>query len=379
MAQIRRLGKKGQGLADTFLIAAWGSPFHHAPMRIALLHYTLPPVIGGVERVIRDQAAALRILGHEVEMFTHATLGDLAGYETVIVHNVFTMPFDLPWTARLRAMAEAMPHMRWINWVHDVAAVNPFYAHLPWGQKDHQQLSLPVPGALNVTVSEARRQDYLNATGLPETSVRVIPNGLDIAAILGLTPRIAALHLGQRELVLVHPARLIRRKNIELGLRVVACLRACGCDVVYAITGAPDPHQGDGQIYHRELKALVAELDLAAHVLFLGEESPLSDEDVRSLYATADALFFPSVGEGFGLPLLEAVAHRLTVFCSDLSVHREVLGDGGLYFSAQSKPDEISAQIVQWNQTAIVTHQRRHLWRRHDMVKICQEHLEPVL
>ena len=39
-------------------------------MRIALLHYTLPPVIGGVERVIRDQAAALRALGHEVQMLT---------------------------------------------------------------------------------------------------------------------------------------------------------------------------------------------------------------------------------------------------------------------------------------------------------------------
>ncbi len=38
-------------------------------MRIALLHYTLPPVIGGVERVIRDQAQALRMLGHEVELF----------------------------------------------------------------------------------------------------------------------------------------------------------------------------------------------------------------------------------------------------------------------------------------------------------------------
>ena len=35
-------------------------------MRIALLHYTKPPVIGGVERVIADQAQALRELGHEV-------------------------------------------------------------------------------------------------------------------------------------------------------------------------------------------------------------------------------------------------------------------------------------------------------------------------
>lgn len=348
-------------------------------MRIALLHYTLPPVIGGVERVIRDQGAALRFLGHEVEMHTHASMGTLAGFEAIIVHNVFTMPFDLAWTRKLRALAAEQPAVRWINWVHDVAAVNPYYGHLAWGSEEYQQLSLPVPGAVNVTVSEVRRQDYLKATGLPADAVRVIPNGLDFPAILGLTDRIADLCLWDRELVLVHPTRLIRRKNIELGLRVTASLRQAGCNVLYAITGAPDPHQGDGQVYFQELKALRDELDLTSHVLFLGEEGALSDEDVRSLYVAADALFFPSTGEGFGLPLLEAAAHRLTVFCSELRAHREVLGDAGLYFSVQSKPEQISAQIMQWNQTAVVPHQRRHLWRRHNMVKICQEHLEPLL
>ena len=405
-------------------------------MRIAILHYTLPPVIGGVERVIRDQAPALEALGHEVEMFdrsadalvrsritealapasegvrtpSSASNGARApspakqepllsgrgrphsdkkadegvrppsvSFDAILVHNVFTMPFDLEWTRELRELAAATPHIRWINWVHDVAAVNPHYAHLPWSQPDHALLSKPVPNAVNITVSEVRRQDYTQATGLPQEEIHVIPNGLDFAAVLGLTPRIASLGLWDRQLILVHPARLIRRKNIELGLRVTASLRDAGCDVIYAITGAPDPHQADGIAYHQELKSLVASLGIASHVLFLGEEIPMSDEDVRSLYAVADALFFPSTGEGFGLPLLEAAAHRLPVFCSDLPVHREVLGDAGLYFSAQSKPDEISARIMQEYPSSIGNHQRRHLWRRYQMVKICQEHLEPWL
>jgi glycosyltransferase involved in cell wall biosynthesis len=304
---------------------------------------------------------------------------DLTGLDAILVHNVFTMPFDLAWTRELREMAAATPHIRWVNWVHDVAAINPHYAHLPWSQADYAQLSKPVPNVLNVTVSEARKQDYVRATGLREDQVQVIPNGLDLASLLGLTPRIAALRLWDHELVFVHPTRLIRRKNIELGLRVTAALRDAGCDVIYAVTGAPDPHQADGIAYHQELKALTEELDLADRVLFLGEESPLSDDDVRSLYTIADALFFPSTGEGFGLPLLEAVAHRLTVFCSDIPVHREVLGEAGQYFLTQSKPDQISARIMQWHPSAIVNHQRRHLWRRHEMVKICQEHLEPLL
>lgn len=340
-------------------------------MRLAILHYTLPPVIGGVERVIRDQTEALRKLGHEVELLTRTSEFCLTSYDAVIIHNVMTMPFDLEWTQELHLLAAEHPEIRWVNWVHDVAAVNPAYAHLGW--------QVPVPPMLHVAVSEVRRADYALATGLPLESIHVIPNGIDLASVLGLTPRIAALPLGDRELVLVHPTRLVRRKNIELGLRVLGALRSEGCDAIYMITGAPDPHQADGVAYHRELKSLVNELDLAEHVLFLGETEPLGDDDVRSLYVVADALFFPSMGEGFGLPLLEALAHRLPIFCSNLPAHNEVLEEAGHYFQSDSEPKEISAQIMRWLHHNQPTRHRRLLRQSFDMLRICQEHLEPLL
>lgn len=340
-------------------------------MRLAILHYTLPPVIGGVERVIRDQAGALRTLGHEVELLKRASELRLADFDAILIHNVMTMPFDLEWTRELHALAAEHPEIRWINWVHDVAAVNPAYAHLGWQE--------PVPPMRHVAVSEVRRADYARATGLPLESIHVIPNGIDVASVLGLTPRIAALPLGDRDLVLMHPTRLVRRKNIELGLRVLAALRSEGCDATYIITGAPDPHQADGVAYHRELKSLVNELELVRHVLFLGETEPLGDDDVHSLYAVADALFFPSTGEGFGLPLLEALAHRLPIFCSHLPVHGEVLGEAGHYFQTDAEPAEISAQIMRWLLFNQPTRHRRLLRQRFDMLRICQEHLEPLL
>jgi len=346
-------------------------------MRIAILHYTKAPTIGGVERVIRDQAAALSCLGHEVQIIVKSDGWMAADWDAVLVHNIFTMPFDLAWTWELRELAAALPGIRWINWVHDVAAVSPHYAHLPWRDAGRALLSQPVPNALNVAVSQVRRADYARATGLPLESIHVIPNGLDLVSVLGLTERIAGLRLWEHELVLCHPTRLIRRKNIELGIRVTAELKAQGVDVLYAVTGALDPHQADGMAYFAELEALVSTLDLTQQVLFLCKESPLSNDDVRSLYAVSDALFFPSTGEGFGLPLLEAVAHRLPVFCADLAVHREVIGEAGRYF--RTEPDEISAQIMQWLRNDHVNRQRSRLLRAHDMVKICQEHLEPLL
>ncbi len=340
-------------------------------MRLALLHYTQAPIIGGVERVIRDQAAALTLLGHEVQTLTRGACQDLALFDGVIVHNVFTMPFDLEWTRELTAQAAALPHILWINWVHDVVSVNPQYAHIDWQE--------PVPQATHVVVSEVRRQDYALATGLPVEAIHVIPNGLDFASVLGLTSRVAELRLWDHELVLAHPTRLIRRKNIELGIRTTAALHQSGCDVIYAITGAADPHQADGKAYHQELKRLAEELGVTERVLWLGESKPLTDDDVRSLYVMADALFFPSTGEGFGLPLIEALAHRLPVFCSDLAVHREVLGGAGHFFGKDENAIGISAQIMHWSQKDSVIHHRRQIWRDHEMVKICQEHLEPLL
>ncbi len=346
-------------------------------MRVALLHYTLPPVIGGVERLLGDQARALAALGHEVALFSRhdrarfrAWLAEPAA-GAVLVHNIFTMPFDLEWTRELTAQAAAQPQLRWINWVHDVAAVNPQYAALGWSE--------PVPATCHVAVSEARRRDYLRATALPAEAVRVIPNGIDLAAVLGLSPRLAALPLWDHELVLAHPARLIRRKNIELGLRVTAALRRAGLDAAYAVTGAPDPHQADGVRYLAELRALREAENLGRAAVFLGEQAPLDAAEVRGLYQMADALFFPSTGEGFGLPLLEAAAHRLPVWCSDLPVHREVLGPAAQFFDPAADPEAVSARIMQWWRVDPAGRARKVLLRDHALAKICLEHLEPLL
>jgi glycosyltransferase involved in cell wall biosynthesis len=308
-----------------------------------------------------------------------ARLAEGFNWQVVLMHNLLVMPFDLEWTRQLRELAATRPDVCWINWVHDVAATNPYYAHLPWSEPAYAPLRQPAPGVLHVAVSEARRKDYAEATGLPTDAIRVIPNGLDWAAVLGWTERVAALNLWQPSLVLFHPARLLRRKNIELGLRVTAALRAAGCWAVYVVSGAPDPHQTDGRAYYDELKALRAQLGLTEdQAIFLGESGPLSDDDIRSLYSVADALFFPSLGEGFGLPLLEAAAHRLPVFCSDLPVHREVLGEGEHYFDPSGNPQTISAQIMRWLDAQPAVLRRRQLWRTGAMLKICKEHLEPI-
>ena len=85
----------------------------------------------------------------------------------------------------------------------------------------------------------------------------------------------------------------------------------------------------------------LAELGLESRVHRLGF---VADEHLPHLYATARGLVFPSLFEGFGLPILEAQACGLPVAGSALSSIPEVIGDAGLLFDPHD-PDEIAAAI----------------------------------
>lgn len=375
-------------------------------MRIAIVHYSAPPVIGGVERIIAEQARALAARGHEVTIVCGnedasvpgvstmiaaelsrqpcAPLSTvLGGHETIIVHNLFTMPFNLAATRQLRQLAVEWNTVHWINWVHDVAAINPAYAHLPWDNPDHTMLRQPAPNCTHIAVSELRRRQYLDLLRLPDSACAVVPNGIDVSSILQLTPRIASLaddlHLWDRDYVLLHPARVLRRKNIELTLRITHALREPGLDVACLITGAPDPHNASGIAYADELRTLIDELDLSDSARFLGEDGALSDDDVRSLYALADALVFPSTSEGFGLPILEAALHSVPVFCSDIAAHREVGQSVATFFDLDESPALIATRVME-HPRVTERYVRRHLiagslnWPR-----LIEQQVEPLL
>ena len=71
----------------------------------------------------------------------------------------------------------------------------------------------------------------------------------------------------------------------------------------------------------------------------------LPAEDLEGLYALADAFVFPSLAEGFGLPVLEAMARGVPVACSDRSSLPEVAGDAALLFDPED-PRAIAAALA---------------------------------
>ncbi len=359
-------------------------------MEVVLVHYSYPPVIGGVESILRQHAALFARHGHTVRVLAGAGESDphasvtivpelssnhplvvemtaelaagapgpafaelqrrlatsfterFAGAGAVFLHNVLTMPFHLAATAALWAWAESRPKTRVVHWIHDLAVINPDYefpksSEFPW-----KLLRQPPAGVRHVAVSERRRREFEQVTGVADCVV--IPNGVDPVEVLQLTPHVAAmLHAArwpQRWPILFHPTRLLRRKNVELGIAVTAALQEAGERPLYVVTGAADPHHAASREYADSLRRLVRDSGLDDAVIFAHDHFPVSEADVAACYRAADALFFPSRREGFGLPVIEAALHRLPVFCPRIEPLTEL---GAVYWF---EPDAPAAEIA---------------------------------
>ena len=115
------------------------------------------------------------------------------------------------------------------------------------------------------------------------------------------------------------------RKNILALLQAFNKLKKRGIKHKLVIAGKKD------QRYEQVLKTL-NELNLGGEVIFTGY---VPEEDLPKLYNAADLFVYPSLYEGFGLPILEAMACGTPVVASNVSSLPEVAGDAGLLVNPQ--------------------------------------------
>lgn len=293
-------------------------------------------------------------------------LAALAGVDLVFAHNVGSLSRNLALTAALRAVAGSPAAPRVFLWHHDLAWTLPAYRTVLHAGDPWDLLRTAWPGVRHVTVSEARRAALAGLIGVPAAAIAVVPNGVDLAPLLGLRPATRALlrrtDLAALDPLLLLPARVTPRKNIELALRVTAELRVAGHPAAgLVVTGPLDPHDAGAPAYLGELVALRGELGLDGAALFLAEllAEPPADAVVHDLYRLADLLILPSFDEGFGIPILEAAAHRLPIACSDLPALRDLAAGAALLFAPDADPAEVARLVGARLADPLVTLARR--------------------
>lgn len=181
-------------------------------------------------------------------------------------------------------------------------------------------------------ISHAAAEDFARTLGLAPERIDVTPLGVRAPAVAATEDRELRdrLSLGSARVVL-SVAQKRPYKNLATLLRALPSLPQ---DVVLVLPGAPTA-------YESELRALAQDLAVAERVRF---PAWLSEQDLEGLYRLSELFVLPSVIEGFGMPVLEAMARGLPVACSNTTALPEVAGDAALLFDPE-RQEEITAAV----------------------------------
>jgi glycosyltransferase involved in cell wall biosynthesis len=169
-----------------------------------------------------------------------------------------------------------------------------------------------------ITVSRAAADEIVANTPIEKERLRVVPNGVDHRRATASEIADATARYGVAEAPYVLWVGSVEpRKNVGTLVEAFSRLASAGEIPHHLVLAGPVGWLHEGLIPERQRARLGERL----HIL-----GPVSGSDLRALYAGADVFAFPSLHEGFGIPVLEAMVQETPVVCSDIAALREVAG-----------------------------------------------------
>jgi glycosyltransferase involved in cell wall biosynthesis len=334
------------------------------PVRVGLnLVYLVPGETGGMETYARELIPALRRTTPGIELVAFVNREAVSGppgpwdEHCEVVHVPVNARRRAEWVKGEQADLPRLAARSRVDLVHSLASTAPWWGRfrrvttihdLIYRHESSAHFGLNALGMRVLVPLAARRSDRVIAvsetTGrdiaahLPvdRDKVDVVPNG--VRAPAAAQPHDAAAlraQLGATDRpLLLSPSAKRPHKNLLRLLGGVALLPRPRPLLV--LPGYPTPHEP-------ELRRRAGELGIEPDVRF---EGWLDEERMERLYAAADLVVLPSLQEGFGLPVLEAMVRGVPVACSNGGALAEVAGDAAVTFDPR-RPDDIARAIAQ--------------------------------
>jgi glycosyltransferase involved in cell wall biosynthesis len=250
------------------------------------------------------------------------------------------LTFWLPWRAELfHSLAQRPPAFRFkheVVTIHDIFPLTGRDYSTPGFQRKFGRLLIQAATRADriITPSRYTRSQLVERAGVDPTRIEVIPEGVVMPAAR-LTPKEAAAEherlVGKGGVMLFSVGVLQTRKNVLNALRALEILPK---EYRMVLAG------GDGygcEAIHDFIRQRV----LSSRVKLLGH---VDVTRLSAFYQSADVFLFPSLEEGFGLPILEAMSHGLPVVAARTSSLPEVAGEAALYVDPLD-PQDIAAKV----------------------------------
>jgi glycosyltransferase involved in cell wall biosynthesis len=276
-----------------------------------------------------------------VELVTHPLLGrrgTRAVTETALLGLIadrrgcdvlHSVALTAPWWSRAASVVTIAD----VTWLQHPDAV-PRATRLLWR-------TLVIPAARRadrvIACTASGASEIADAMRIPENRIDVVPLGADGEIDANATPAEelrGRLGLGDGPVVLAVSAFLAHKNLAQL----VDAMPAVRAEVPGAVLVLP----GNWTPLRDEVRARAETLGLGDAVVFPGW---VEAADLEGLYRTAACFVLPSLREGFGLPVLEAMRRGVPVACSDTSAVPEVAGDAALLFDPE-RTDAIAGAVT---------------------------------
>ncbi len=285
-------------------------------------------------RRILGRVLSVRRLNQLAGLYREATGQAVVGSDLVrrLKADLLFCPFTAPYYFD--------PAVPTVSVIHDLQhrAYHQFFSELQVYERDRAFEQACRLSSRVVCVSDHVRQTVLDSGAVPAERLETVHNQLG-QRLPQVTPESSARVLQalglEPERFLLYPANFWPHKNHEMLLTAFGMYRSShpDSDLKLVLTGAPGARQGF-------LMDAAARMGMNGSVVFPGY---VPDADFSALMRGSMALIFPSLFEGFGMPLLEAMAAGRPLLVSNATSLPEVTGDAALLFDPRKAAEIVDA------------------------------------